>query len=134
MAMNWDEFLTRVVDDGIASVKSDEHIAKYPKRLAGSIQGFESCRGKTYDQLAQLLVEANRKGHNVRCDQEGDKSGAYDIEDYWEARYVAIQIEWVCNTVSAAVAQQGQPPLVMTTARGVMNAARILGVTGSAPN
>jgi hypothetical protein len=134
MAMTWDEFLTRVVDDGIASVKSDVHLAEYPKRVAGSIRGFVSCRGKRYEDLGQLLVEANRKADLVRMDQESDKSRSYDIEDYWEARYVAIQIEWVCNTVSAAAAEQGRPPIVITTARGLMNAARILGVAGSAPS
>jgi len=134
MAMIWDEFLTRIVDDGIGSVKSDEHFTKHPKRLAGSIRGFESCRGKSYEDLAQLLVEANRKAHNVRCDQKDAKPGSYDIEDYWEARYVAIQIEWVCNTASSAAAQHGAPSLVVTTARGLMNAARILGVDGSAPS
>jgi hypothetical protein len=130
MSMDLQSFITRVVEDGIASAKTDPQLQSHPKRLRGSIRGFESCLGKTPEQLWKLLEDANRKAWDVRVEQEDDKDKRYDIEDYWEARYVAIQVEWVCNTVSAAMASQGST-IVTPTARGYMNAARILGVQGA---
>jgi hypothetical protein len=134
MGMDLHSFIMRVVQDGIEGAKNDPGISRHPKRLAGSIAGFEACLGKTPEQLAQLLTEANRNAWNVRVDQQDSKGKEYDIEDYWEARYVAIQIEWVCNCVSAALMSQKDVPLIVNpTARGAMNAARILGVQAVDP-
>ena len=123
--MTYEEFLARVVDDGIRSSGEDERISKYPKRLEGSRLGFEACRGKTPLELAELLRDAERKCLLVREDTSGKDS---DIEDYWRERYRAIQIEWVCNTVSAMLYNEGKSTIVPPTANGMMNAARIIGV------
>jgi hypothetical protein len=123
--MTYTEFLDRVVSDGLESITKDEWITKYPKRLEGSRLGFEACRGKLPEQLAELLRDAEGRCMRSREETEGPDS---DIEDYWRERYRAIQIEWVCNTVSAMLMNEGKATIVTPTARGVMNAARIVGV------
>jgi hypothetical protein len=122
--MDYDSYLTRVIDDGIASVKADPHIADHPKRLRGSIEGFEACRGKNPVELRELLDASNRSS---LLDAEKANSGG-DIEDYWQKRHFALQVEWVCNCVSAALHASHLPTIVSPTYRGMMRAADILGV------
>jgi hypothetical protein len=124
--MNYGEFLNSVIDDGLKSVETDEWVTKYPKRLEGARAGFESCRGLTPGQLRTLLREAQRSVLEVRSGVEDDGS---DDEEYWKAQYRALQVEWVANTVSAMLMNQGQPVIVTPTARGVINAARIIGAS-----
>jgi hypothetical protein len=119
--MNFDEFITRVIDRGIKSVSADEMITEHPKRLKGSLDGFEACRGKDPVQLALLYSDAERKALALR--------EVEDIEDYWQARYFAIQVEFVCNTASAVLMNQGLPVIIPPTAKGAMNAAKIVGVS-----
>ena len=53
--------------------------------------------------------------------------GLTDIERYWRVRCFALEVEWTCNVVSAALVNQGLgEAIVPPTARGVMQAARIL--------
>lgn len=118
--MNHDEFVNRLADDGIASVRRDDSLKAKPRRLAGSVAGFEACRGKSPEELLVLLGQADRDTDAHR--------GSKDVESYWAARYYAIQIEWVLNCVSAVMLNQGQRPIVPPTARGMLRAAQILGV------
>ncbi len=122
------EFLTQVIEDGLKSVGSDESLARHPKQLEGARAGFEACRDKLPEQLAELLAEANRKSA-LAYSMANDKDA--DIEEYWKQQYYTLQVEWVCNTVSAMLMSQGAPMITTVTARGVMNAARILGVSGA---
>jgi hypothetical protein len=128
--MTYIEFLHEVIERGIKGASADPIINKYPKRLEGSIEGFNACRNKTPEQLSALLTEANAKTLNARLDTN-DKDEK-DIEDYWKQRYYAIQIEWVCNCVSAILMNERKPVIIQPTARGYMNAAEIIGV-GPAP-
>lgn len=128
--MTYIEFLTEVIERGIKGASADEIINKYPKRLEGSIEGFNACRGKSPEELAALLAEMNRRTHNARLEAH-DKDEA-DIEDYWKQRYIAIQVEWVANCVSAALMNEGRPVIIPPTARALMNVAEIVGV-GPAP-
>ncbi len=118
--MNYGEFLTQVIDNGLKSVASDERITKRAKRLEGAKAGFEACRGKDPVQLKELLGAANRKSALAREEK--------DIEEYWKAVYYALQIEWVCNTVSAMLMNEGLQVIVPPTARGAINAAKVAGV------
>jgi hypothetical protein len=118
--MNHAEFVNRLVDDGIASVRSDSRLTRKPRRLAGAVDGFEACRGKSPEELLVLLGQANRDADAHH--------GARDVESYWAARYYTLQVEFVCNCVSAAMLNQGLRPIIAPTARGMMQAAKILGV------
>lgn len=131
--MTYDEFLTLVIARGLESIKTDEQLLRHPKRMEGAREGFEACRGRDPSGLSDLLSEASKRSDAIRGERLGGSANRPDIEDYWKARYFFIQIEWVCNTVSAALmfATDLRPEskkfvIVQPTARGMVNAARIL--------
>lgn len=115
---SYDYFLGRVIDDGIAAARKSYKDAS--NKLEGSIAGFEACRGKNPLQL-KILFDTTRGQAHVH---EGN------IEDYWRARCYELEIEWVCNVLSAALHNEGRPPIAahLPTARAMMKAAEILGV------
>lgn len=117
--MDFDAFLARVVDDGIVAARAD--YAQDPDKRTGAVAGFEACRGLDGEALKALYAAAQ----NTQVE-------AFRIQHarYWLFRCFAAEVEWVCNVVSAALANVGQPPLYPSfpTARGVMKAAAILGV------
>jgi hypothetical protein len=124
--MDYKEFLERVINDGIEAVKTD--YKEGDNRREGSIQGFEDCRGKPPQELLALLTEARKKAEEVYWEaQEGDKAA---VDRYWHYQSRALEIEWVCNSMSAAFANSNMAPLIPPTCRGALNAARILGVKG----
>ena len=117
MSMENDAFLSRIIDDGIAAAKVS-YVHK-PLHLEGAIDGFTSCRGKTASELRALLDAANKEALAART-----RYG----EQYWFYRCRALEIEWVCNCLSAALHNQGLPVILPPTARGYMKAASVLGV------
>lgn len=117
--MNYQEFLTRVVDDGIAAAKRDYVREDQKNRLEGSIAGFESCRSKLPSELSTLLSEARESTRLAR---------AVKGEDYWRIRCFESEVEWVCNVVSSMLRNQGLQQIVIPTCRGLQKAAEILGV------
>lgn len=120
--MNYDDFLTRVIEDGIESAKRDPDLIAHPKRLEGAIEGFEACRGKTIHELHGL----HNKSENA-CFRAQNNADA-NLEDYWKLRYYSLQVEWVCNCVSAIMHAQGLPPIIPPTAQAYIKAAEIVGV------
>jgi hypothetical protein len=117
MATSYLDFLTRVIDDGIAAATLD--YKDDPDKLKGAVAGFEACRSKDPTALAQALADARTKTQDAYRDQ---------AENYWETRCFEAEIEWTCNCVSAMLMNQGLTTIVPPTARGVMKAAEILGV------
>ena len=118
--MTLDEFMTRVIDEGIQGARVS--YAKKPAWLKGSVAGFEACRGKRPVELKVLLDEAHKATH----DAFADVGRSHGSDDYWEVRHYELQVEWVCNCVSAVLMNQGLPVIVPPTARGVMRAAEVL--------
>lgn len=116
----YNDFLNRIIDDGIDAVQIDYKDS--PDKLRGAIAGFEACRDKNPGELAQLLTDARKAQHEAYRD--------LDVNDYWRVVCYAAEIEWTCNCVSAALANEDQPVIVMPTARGMMKAAEILGIHG----
>jgi len=116
--MKYEDFLERVIDDGVEAAKKD-YKNNEQKRI-GSIEGFESCRGKNYLQLGELLRQAREKTIQVRRENNRD--------DYWRIRCFELEVEWVCNCVSACFQNQGLQTIITPTARGAMKAASIVGV------
>lgn len=120
----YEEFLTRIIDDGIAAARAD--YKEKPDHLEGAIAGFEACRGKTSDEIARLLESSRRVTAEIG---RHNASGS----PYWHSRCYELEIEWVANVISAALWNEGKEPLAphLPTARGVMKAAEILGVGGA---
>jgi hypothetical protein len=119
--MNYNEFLTRVIDEGIAAATADYTEESDKERLEGSIAGFNACRDKSPEQLVELWTKAGMDVNNAFGDME---------KRYWFFRCYQLEVEWVCNVVSAMLMNEGQKPLLawLPTANGGMKAASILGV------
>lgn len=121
--MDYNEFLGRVIDKGIAAVKAD--YSPDDNRREGSIKGFEECRGKSPAQLRDMLIQARKEVYEKFIDtQDSDKKG---VDEYWALQGRASEIEWVCNCVSAMLVISGKPEIIPPTARGTIHAAKILG-------
>lgn len=118
--MTFNDFLTRVIDDGIKgcteSYKGDDAIRK--QKREGALAGFETCRNRTVFELRQQLDLARKLADLAFVDKQ----------NYWYHRCFYAEVEWVCNVVSAALENQKQEPIVWPTARGYLKAAEILGV------
>lgn len=127
--MSYEEFLLRVVEEGIEGARHDYGRPEQRTKLEGSIEGFEACRGKSLKELAQVLADAERSSKEARS-RFHEKEIPSD--EYWRARCREAEIEWVANVVSAMLLNQGLEPIVNPTARGAMQAAKILGVKDQA--
>jgi hypothetical protein len=124
--MNYREFLQKVIDDGVDAAKWDYRGPDQARKLAGSIAGFEACRRKVPIELAELYAEAQKKRYEASL---GLLSKKVTNDDYWAARCYELEVEWVCNVVSAMQKNEGQQQAILRpTARAVMKAAEILGV------
>jgi hypothetical protein len=119
--MQYQEFLTRVIDDGIAAARADYPHDDQTGKLRGSVEGFELCRGLTPPQLGDLLTAVN---------QDAQRRMVEGAADYWYWRCRALEVEWVVNCVSAILMNQGLPLICgyLPTSRGVIKASEIVGV------
>ena len=119
--MNYNEFLTRVIEEGIESAKADYTEEKDKDRLEGSIAGFNACRDKAPNQLAEVWRKAMTDVNNAYGDNE---------KKYWYLNSFQLEVEWVCNVVSAMLVNEGFKPILawLPTANGVGKAIFILGV------
>jgi hypothetical protein len=118
--MDYETFLTRIIDDGIAAARAD--YANDEDKREGSVEGFEACRGKAPLDILKLLTEAGAA--TLRAMREDDTH-------YWRIRCREAEIEWVANCVSAILINMGSAPLAshLPTARAVMKAAEVFGVS-----
>lgn len=117
--------LDRIITDGIAAARRDYCRPDQEHKLAGSVAGFEACRGKSPTELAQLLHEAD-----VTTDQKRHEGA--EVQAYWTARCFALEVGWVCNVISAVLVVHGSQPIVAPTCHGLAKAAEILGVRSAA--
>jgi hypothetical protein len=120
--MNYNEFLNRVIEEGIEAVKTDYIKPEDKNCLDGSIAGFEACRDKLPDQLVEIWQKASDDMNDAFHEQE---------DNYWWFRCYEAEVEWVCNVVTAMLMNEGQTtPLLswLPTANGMMKAASIIGV------
>jgi hypothetical protein len=122
--MELNSFLTRIIDDGIRAARRD--YAHKPDRLRGALAGFEACRGKTPEEIANLLAAARTATRDAQLVPQRDSTISY-----WEIRCREAEIEWVANCLSAALAGIGLRTIITPTARGYMKAAEVLGVRGA---
>lgn len=112
--MNLREFIDRVIEDGIVSLLNT---TTNERKQQGGVAGFNACRDKSPPELLDVLSAARLSVSQAYAEQD---------KDYWWYRFYEAQVEWVCNCVSAVLMNQGLPILVQPTARGVLNAQRIL--------
>lgn len=128
--MEYQALLTRIIEDGIAEVREAYADPADHHKRDGAIEGFEACRGKTPAELVALHHAIEREAETARrvAPPSDDTARAF-----WRLRYKALQIEWVCNVVSAGNVLGGGDALLshQPTARGVRKYAEIVGVSVS---
>ena len=124
--MDYNKFLNKVIDNGIAAAKKDYTHKDQAALLRGSIAGFEACRGKTAAELAEILKEA--KEDSFRAYLKRPDLTDEELEESWEKRGYESEVGWVCNVVSALLANEGKQTIGTPTARGTMMAAKVVGV------
>lgn len=117
--MDYNQFLKKIIDDGIKAAKKDYKRKDQKLIKEGSVAGFEACRDKNPLELKELLETAQKKSRKKMLNQ---------AKDYWYHRGFSSEIEWVCNVVSAMLMNVKQPVIITPTARGVIRAADIVGV------
>lgn len=117
--MDLNAFIIEIIEGGIKGAKEDYSRPEQKQMMEGSIAGFEACRDKSPEELAELLAEAN-----IVVQEKFQE----EAEDYWWHRCYSLEIEWVCNCVSACLLNQGLPPIINPTVRGAMRAAEVVGV------
>ncbi len=120
--MIYKEVLEKIIDKGIDAVKRDykEETDKYN----GSIAGFEACRNKTPQELITLLIKSREDTQKAFLRASNDIT-----EGYWFVRCFELEVEWVCNVISAVLENEGLMGIITPTCRGVLTAADIIGVS-----
>lgn len=125
--MNYDTFLHHLITQGIAAARQDyagDDFARAAK-LAGSIDGFEACRGLRPSGIEALLKEAARKTSLARARLHESEIRP---QDYWQERCREAEIEWVADCVSVVLMNQGLPPIIQPTGRAMLAVAGIIGI------
>lgn len=123
----YNDLINRLIEEGIEGARKD--YAGEGKcdaeKLAGSIDGFEACRGLQPEQMKDLLEDAHNKMQQAffRVSEKEISDG-----EYWRVRCRQAEIEWMANCVSAVMMNEGLEPIIPPTARAVLAVAKILGV------
>jgi hypothetical protein len=127
VATTYQELLARVIDDGIKEVKAIYTSEDQRPKLEGAIDGFTACQGKPPLEIGKLYEEATKARYAIEDEDLPDKDWSARQA---RARYRELQIEWVCNVISAGLCNMGADPLFahMPTSRGVLKYAEIVGV------
>jgi hypothetical protein len=125
--MMYNELVNRLIEDGIEAARKDyAGDGKYDaEKLAGSIEGFETCRSLQPQEI-KLRLEAAGKEMQIAFVRVTEK----EISDgeYWRVRSRYAEIEWMANCVSAVMMNEGLEPIIPPTARAVLAVAKIVGV------
>lgn len=121
--MNYEEFLARVIDEGIDAAKRDYTKPDQKDNLEGSLAGFEACIGKLPNELIEIWAEVEPYAVNAL--------GKNDSDAYWFYRCYKAEVEWVMNVVSAMLHVHGQPPLLswLPTCNAMSKYASIVGIS-----
>jgi hypothetical protein len=118
--VNYERFLSQVIEEGMEAAKKDYTRPEQQASLHGALAGFEVCRGKAPSELYVLMIEAMKTSWSSRAEE------ADDPDTHWFKRCYTLEIEWVCNVVSAMMLNEGLEPIVVPSARGVLKADNIL--------
>ena len=121
--MTLGEALEKVIDEGIEAARIDYATDKAKRE--GSVEGFQACRGKSTVELGDILHNARLRSRELFVMVGG---GEIADEEYWKIRCFELEVEWVCNVMSAILMNQGLLIIITPTARGVLQAAKIVGI------
>lgn len=118
MALRYQDFLTKVIDESIqAATKDYEARPDQEHKLQGSVAGLNACRDLSPPQLGALL-QRSQNVHRLCFHRTV-------LERYWRVTCFMHEVEWVCNVISVALINQGIPPIIQPTMRAAAMAERI---------
>jgi hypothetical protein len=113
--VTYNEFLEIIVTGGIEAATRDYDPGD---KRNGAIAGFQACIGKSPAELKDLL-DASRIATR-------DARNCEDKYNYWWFRCYELEVEWVCNCLSALLMHLGEPVIIQPTARGTIKAGEVL--------
>lgn len=111
--MHYENFLAEVINRGIVGLcehyppEGDGKYSHHKNNREGGCAGFEACRGKQPAELLAIFSDARDKTQAAYWNENKDR--------YWWYRYFEIEVEWVCNVVSAALHNEGKPTIITPT-------------------
>jgi len=117
--------INKIIDEGIEGACRDYSEPRNKSKREGSVKGFEDCRGKSPAEIEALLLAASEASQRAFIDVN---EGRMTSDEYWYWRCRTIEIEWVTNVLSHIMVAQGWAPIGIMTAKGGLQAARIIGV------
>jgi len=119
--MEYNDFLNRVINEGIEAATADYKEERQKSHLEGSISGFEACRNKSPLELFEVWKESQEYVQKSFFDRD-------DPDKYWWFRCYQLEVEWVCNVVSVVLLNEGKPPILswLPTCNGMSKAASII--------
>lgn len=116
--MKYEDFLQVIVQESLIAAR--DSYSDSPDRLSGAESGLRACLGKSPDELKMVLKQAQEMSKEARFDRS---------DNYWEVRCYEIEVEWVCDCISAILVKNGREPILgKPTKRGIMNADRVMRV------
>jgi len=126
--MTYNDFLAQVIREGIMAAAMEYNQPAQVHKLQGSLEGFESCYEKPPEELGVELLLANEAADRFFWNRDDATDKEENLQQYWRFRCKALEIEYVCNVVSAMLMNEGLPTIIQPTSRGVRRAAEIIGV------
>ena len=115
--------IDRVVEEGLQELTEGFHTPDNLCKARGRLQGLVDCRGKTSQQILELLEVC----HTNTCQLRNQCFGAVGeilegapLEEFWTSRHREMAVEWVLDVVSVGKFIQGHPTLVTPSLRGMM--------------
>lgn len=138
--MTYTDFLNRLIDDGIAEVRTTYGDPEVHHKRDGAIAGFEACRGKKQLEIVEIWHAAEaecfvrRRAHLSAGRGSPREDGGVETQGtlaraYWQKRYEHLQLEWVLNVLSVGQISQGLPAFAahLPTVRATVKYAQIMG-------
>lgn len=116
--MTLQDFIERVIKDGIEAAKKNYPLPHHKDKREGSVAGFNACLDKDPVELYELLQAARTATHDARVRKDR----------YWWYRCYELEVEWVCNCVSAVLYNERKPVLMNPSGRALTKAVEILGL------
>jgi hypothetical protein len=116
--MTYIEFLEKTINNGIAAAKASYKEEYQKQKLAGSLAGFRECKGRSPQELGELLETC---AISVK-----DAFTNNDEDNYWWYRCYQAEVEFVCNVVSSMLVNSGCKPIITPTCRGAVAAYKVV--------
>lgn len=124
--MNYSEFLNTAIEKGIKAAAKDYTEPNQKDKLEGSVAGLNACRDLAPVRLIEILKMAKEQTHEAYIKEVDTLPKQADEKRYWYYRCYELEVEWICNVVSAMLMNEGMDVIIPPTAHGVLMADSIL--------